>query len=75
MALSNLTKNELIELIDRNQKEIAEYKESLAILERCKCYEKGATEMKLAHNSFVEAGFTNEQAFELLKEVFRTCKI
>ena len=59
------TKDELL-------KEIASLRKQVEQLERYKQYENAATETKALHTAFVESGFTNEQAFELLKTMFES---
>ena len=56
----NKNKNELLE-------EIAELQKQVANLERYKQYAECADEMKAMHTAFMNSGFTNEQAFEMLK--------
>lgn len=53
------TKSELIE-------EINKLREDLVRLEKYRKYDEGAEELKAIHDSYVRAGFTEEQAFTLL---------
>ena len=53
------TKTELIE-------EINNLKKDLDKLERYRKYEDAANEMKAIHDSFVNAGFTEDQAFMIM---------
>ena len=53
------TKTELIE-------EINHLKKDLDKLERYRKYEDAANEMKAIHDSFVNAGFTEDQAFMIM---------
>ena len=57
---TNKTKAELLD-------EIKELKKEVERLDRYKQYEKGTNEAYAFVESYVQAGFTNEQAFEILK--------
>lgn len=57
---STKTKKELLE-------EIKQLKDQVERLDRYKQYENAATEMRAMHEAFVNSGFTDEQAFDLVK--------
>lgn len=61
------TKAELLEEIDKKNKEIKELNQEVEKLERYKIYDNTSNEIKAVHDSFVNSGFTDKQAFELLK--------
>lgn len=61
------TKEELINENAELKKQIRKNEKELVKLERYRQYSDAAGELRAAHESFVEAGFTDEQAFELLK--------
>ena len=50
----------------------AELEKELKNLEKYKQYEDCAEETKAVHTAFVNAGFSNEQAFELMKMLVQT---
>lgn len=66
MMLERKTKAELMELIDQKNEEIVELKEEVNKLEKYKQYDDMADEVKAIHDSFIHAGFTENQAFILL---------
>ena len=54
------------EKIEHSKLEIKALKEEIAGLEKYKQYRKAADELKVIHKSFVDAGFTDDQAFTLI---------
>ena len=65
MAVSHLTKAELLQELENTRKHAENLKKQVEALERYKKYEEGADEVKALHDSYVNAGFTEEQAFQL----------
>ena len=66
------TKAELIEEIHHAHEHIREMKAKLKNLERYKQYEDMADEMKALHTAFMNSGFSDEQAFDLMKTMLNT---
>lgn len=62
------TKKTKAELLD----EIKELETQVKKLENYKQYEECADELKAVHTAFVNAGFSDEQAFDLLKTMYLT---
>ena len=54
------------ERIDRHKLEIKALKEEISSLEKYKQYRDAADDVKAIHQSFMDAGFTNDQAFTLI---------
>ncbi|MBO5887502.1 MAG: hypothetical protein J6Q60_05725 [Bacteroidaceae bacterium] len=61
------TKAELIEEIECAEAHIRAMETQIANLERYKQYEDMANEAKAMHTAFMNSGFTNEQAFDMIK--------
>lgn len=59
------TKAELLE-------EIAALKKQVAGYDKFKLYETAATETKTMHTALMEAGFSDEQAFDMVKTLLYT---
>ena len=66
--LKRKTKQELIE-------DIKEMRNDLERLERYEQYETGANEMRALLDSFINAGFTRQEAFDLLKNCLNKINI
>ena len=66
-TMSNKTRAELLDLIDEKDAEIKDLKEEIKNLEKYEKYKEVADEMKAIHMAMVDTGFTEEQAFELMK--------
>lgn len=62
----SMKKEELIKKIEEQTEEIADAKNELANLEKYKQYADMADELHGIYRSFINSGFTNDQAFELL---------
>lgn len=58
--MTTKTKQELLN-------EIEDLKKEVELVERYKSYAEVAREIKIMQDAFVEAGFTEEQAFDLIK--------
>ena len=67
MNPTKMTKAELIEEIEIAHNHIIEMETQLKNMEKYKQYEEAADELKAMHTAFMNSGFTNEQAFDLLK--------
>lgn len=67
VPVQKMTKAQMVEEIERANKRIHEVETELKNLERYKQYEDMADEMKALHTAFMNSGFSNEQAFEMLK--------
>lgn len=63
------TKNELLEEIERKNGEIEVLKADIEKLEKYRKYDEMAGEIKAINDSFVRSGFTEQQAFELTRDV------
>lgn len=69
---TKMTKRELIEEIEIAHNHIVEMETQLKNLEKYKQYEEAADELKAMHTAFMNSGFTNEQAFDLLKTTMQS---
>lgn len=67
MTNTKKTKTQLIEELEAAKTNAAELKKQLDNMERYKQYEDCADEIKAMHTAFMNSGFTNEQAFDLIK--------
>ena len=61
------TESQLIEELEDAKTSVAELKKQLDNMERYKKYEKCADEIKAMHTAFMNSGFTNEQAFDMIE--------
>lgn len=64
--MSAKTKNELLEEIEQKNEELKNLKSEVEKLEKYKKYDDCANEIRAMYQSFVNSGFTEEQAFEIL---------
>ncbi len=64
------TKNALLEEIEAKNAEIKDLKKRVEALDRYKVYEDGANELAAVRDAYINAGFTEEQAWELAKMAF-----
>lgn len=67
VPVNKMTKAQMLEEIERAHNHIVEMETELKNLEKYKQYEEAADELKAMHTAFMNSGFTNEQAFDLLK--------
>lgn len=67
MANSKMTKAELLKEIEAANEHIQQMETQLKNLEKYKQYEDMANEMKALHTAFMNSGFSDEQAFDMLK--------
>ena len=61
--------NNILKAIEEKQREIDELHKELARLEKYKQYDDTADEFKAIHTSFVNAGFSDDQAFKLMQSI------
>ena len=67
--MSAKTKNELMEEIEKKNEEIRSLEEEAKRLEKYKTYDNSAEELKGLIDSYIRAGFSEEQAFTLVQLV------
>ena len=67
MTTTKKTKAELLDELEQANQNVRDLKNEIKNLERYKQYEDMADEIKALHTAFMNSGFTNEQAFDLLK--------
>ena len=65
--MANKTKAELMEEVKTKNDEIKALKAEIEKLDRYKVYQDGADELGAIHKSYIEAVFSEDQAFELTK--------
>lgn len=71
-SMSNMTKRELIEEIEIAHNHIVEMERKLENLQKYEKYKDGADEIKAIHTALMDSGFSNEQAFDLLKTTMQS---
>ena len=64
--MATKTKNELLEEIEQKNEELKNLKSEVEKLEKYKKYDDCANEIRAMYQSFVNSGFTEDQAFEIL---------
>lgn len=69
---SKMTKAQMLEEIERANATIYEMEQELKNLEKYKQYEEAADEIKAIHTALMNSGFSNDQAFELLKTTMQS---
>ena len=67
-----ITKESLMREINEKANEIAILKQELERLEKNRQYDEGANEVKALVDSFIRAGFTEEQAFRMVMNMMTT---
>lgn len=65
--MANKTKAELMEEIKARNDEIKNLKKEIERLDRYKVYEESANELAAIRESYINAGFSKTEAFELSK--------
>jgi uncharacterized membrane-anchored protein YjiN (DUF445 family) len=65
--MTTKTKNELMEEIEQKNEEIRVLDEEVKRLEKYKTYDQSAEEIKGVMDSYIRAGFSEEQAFTLIQ--------
>lgn len=74
MATTRKTKDELMqELVEKNA-EIGCLKRQIASLERYKQYDEAANELKAMHDSFINSGFSRDEATRFMLKLIDKCK-
>lgn len=66
MPYKSIKKCELLELMEEKEQEIEDLHKQLDKLEQYAKYDESASELKAMHDSFVNAGFSEQQSFILL---------
>lgn len=67
------TKKELLEMITEKEAEIKSLHEEIDKLEKYKQYDDAAGEIKALYDSYINAGFMVDQAFELVRIIVSNC--
>lgn len=67
MTTTKKTKTQLMEELEASENTVKDLKKQLENLEKYKVYQDAGTEMKAIHTAFMDAGFSDEQAFELIR--------
>lgn len=73
--MANKTKAELMEEINVRNKEIEKLNEEIKKLERYKVYQDGADELAAVRLSYIKAGFSEAEAFELTKMMIQMASV
>lgn len=71
--ITRKTKAELMEEIEAKNSEIKDLKKEMAALERYKQYDEAANELKAMHDSFINAGFSRDEASRLMLKLIDKC--
>lgn len=64
--MTSKTKNELIKDLTETKETVEKLTEALVNIEKRKKYEEAALETKAMYDSFINAGFTEAQAFSII---------
>lgn len=64
--MTSKTKNELIKELTKAKENVEKLKEALINIEKRKKYDEAALETKAMYDSFINAGFTEAQAFSII---------
>lgn len=72
ISVSKMTKAEMVEEIEIAHKHIREMEAKLEDLQKYEKYKDAADEIKAIHTALMDSGFTNEQAFDLLKTTMQS---
>lgn len=73
--MANKTKAELMEEINVRNKEIEKLNEEIKKLERYKVYQDSADELAAVRLSYIKAGFSEAEAFELTKMMIQMASV
>ena len=65
--LENMTKKELLEVIDNKEKELGTLRERLASVEELEAYNDIADKVKGMYNKLVDKGFKSTEAIEIVE--------
>ena len=69
--MANKTKVELMDEVKAKNDEIKALNEEIKKLDRYKDYQKAADDLAAIRLSYINAGFSEEEAFELIKMMFQ----
>ena len=72
VPVGKMTKAQLLEEIERAHAHIVEVEAKLEDLQKYEKYKDAADEIKAIHTALMDSGFTNEQAFDLLKTTMQS---
>lgn len=75
MAQKKMTKDQLLDLIEKKNKEIVELHKTIERNERYAQYDEMADKIMAVTNSFINVGYSREEAVELTKEMIRDAAI
>ena len=67
-----MTKKELEELMDQKEQELVKLRKKAKIAEMYEQFDEAAGTIRAVHDSFVNQGYTDKQAFELTKTVLQS---
>lgn len=70
--LTEMTREDMIEEIEIARKHIREMEAQIKNLEKYKAYEETADEIKAIHTALMDSGFSDDQAFDLLKTTMQS---
>lgn len=63
------TKEDLLKIIKEKERDIASLHAEIDKLEKYRVHQEAADEMKAMHTAFMNSGFSNEQAFQLVHKM------
>lgn len=72
ISVSKMTKAQMVEEIKCAHEHIREMEAKLEDLQKYEKYKDAADEIKAIHTALMDSGFTNEQAFDLLKTTMQS---
>lgn len=72
VPVSKMTKAQMVEEIEFAHKHIVEMERKLEDLRKYEKYKDCADEIKAIHTALMDSGFTNDQAFDLLKTTMQS---
>lgn len=72
ISVSKMTKAQMVEEIECAHEHIREMEAKLEDLQKYEKYKDAADEIKAIHTALMDSGFTNEQAFDLLKTTMQS---
>lgn len=75
MAQKKMTKDQLLDLVKKKNEEIKELHKTIERNERYGQYDEMADEIMAVTNSFINVGYSREEAVELTKEMIRNAAI
>lgn len=66
MTTAKNTKAQLAEELETAKKDLAKLEQQMKDFDKYKIYDDGAKDLKAIYDAYVNVGFTEEQAFELM---------